>query len=386
MILLKEYWERSPALRNNDKSHNNKIWTIREEITDKNSSKNALGKARNDIYRILNELGYSETVIQHPNIDRHKANTLNKIVSHYVEAKKWKDKTALFKKGDVTVIQYPPINHTMLFSSIVKNWKRRGVRSIAFIHDLELIRHAAYKGFRLRKRIRIWLEETSVIRQFDYVIVHNEQMKKYLCERHRISPEKVLCLEIFDYLSDDEMLQEQTNWNSSEVVIAGNLEPEKAGYVYKLPDRPLFNLYGANYVECHQDNVIYKGAYEADELIRKLKGKYGLIWDGDCPDTCGGTYGNYLRFNNPHKTSLYLAAGLPVIIWEEAAMARFILKNNCGFIIRSLDQIDDAINSISTDQYNVAKNNARMIGIRLRRGEYTKKALAQIPFLNDEIL
>lgn len=363
-------------MRNNDTSHNNKIWSIREEITDKTSSKIALGKARNDIYRILNELGYVETVIQHPDIDRQNVGTLKKIVSHFTEARKWKGKTALFKMGDVVVIQYPPVNHTILFSSIVKMWKRRGVRSIAFIHDLELIRHATYKGFRIRKRVRIWLEEISVIRQFDYVIVHNEQMKDYLCERHRIAPEKVLCLGIFDYLSDDDMLPKQTNRSLPKVVIAGNLEPEKAGYVYKLPDTPLFNLYGANYVERQQNNVTYKGAYEADELIRRLEGQYGLIWDGNCPNTCGGTYGNYLRFNNPHKTSLYLAAGLPVIIWENAAMAQFILGNGCGIAIKSLHDIDAEVKNIKEEQYWRMKENAVSIGQKLRRGEYTKRVLS----------
>ena len=370
-------------MKNNDTSQNNKIWTIREEITDRNSSKNALGKARNDIYRILKELGYAETVIQHPDIDRHKAGTLKKIVSHFTEAKKWKEKTALFQKGNVVLVQYPPINHTMLFSGIVRKWKRKGVISVAFIHDLELIRHAAYKGFRLRKRVRIWLEETSVIREFDYIVVHNEQMKKYLCERHKIAPEKVLCLEIFDYLTDDDMLLDNPGRNATEIVIAGNLEPEKAGYVYKLPDIPSFRLYGANYEEYHQDNVTYEGAYEADELIRSLKGQYGLIWDGNSPDTCGGTYGSYLRFNNPHKTSLYLAAGLPVIIWEEAAMAQFIREHECGITIKSLNDIASAADRITYEQYRIMKSNAIEIGKKLRVGYYTKEALSNIPVISD---
>lgn len=375
---MKEYWERSPDLRNNDTSHNNKIWSIREEITDKNSSKNALGKARNDIYRILVELGCAETVIQHPDIDRHKAGTLQKLISHFTEAKKWNEKTTMFQKGDIVLVQYPPVNHTLLFSGVVKEWKRKGIKSVAFIHDLELIRHAAYKGFRLRKRVRIWMEETSVIRQFDYIIAHNEQMKKYLCDRHRIAPEKVLCLDIFDYLTEDKMLLDYSVGNGSEVVIAGNLEPEKAGYVYKLPYNPSFRLYGANYEKYQQDNVTYEGSYEADELVRKLKGQYGLIWDGDSSETCSGVYGNYLRYNNPHKTSLYLAAGIPVIIWEKAAMAAFIKEQHCGITIKSLNDISSALAAVNTTTYRQIKSNAITIGNRLRDGYYTKKALNSI--------
>ena len=357
-------------------------WSIREEITDRDSSKNALGKARNDIYHILKELGCQETVIRHPKDARHEAGTIQKAIYHFTEAKKWKAKTTLFQEGDAVIIQYPPINHTVLFSSVVKMWNRIGVRSVAFIHDLELIRHAADKESRLRKRVRIWLEETSVIRKFDYIVVHNERMKEYLCDRHSIAQDKVLCLDIFDYLSDISSTMGQSDTDSAEVVIAGNLSPGKAGYVYKLPAKPSFNLYGANYKEYYQSNVSYRGAFEADELIGSLKGKYGLIWDGNSPDTCGGVYGHYLMYNNPHKTSLYLAAGIPVLIWEGAAMAAFVKNNQCGFVIRSLKQIEEVINSVSPEQYEEAKRNAIRIGNQLRQGKYTRRIIDRMQLLS----
>ena len=51
---------------------------------------------------------------------------------------------------------------------------------------------------------------------------------------------------------------------------------------------------------------------------------FGLVWDGTSLDGCNGRYGEYLKFNNPHKTSLYLSCGIPVIIWKEAALADFV--------------------------------------------------------------
>ena len=33
-------------------------------------------------------------------------------------------------------------------------------------------------------------------------------------------------------------------------------------------------------------------------------------------------------FYNSHKASLYLAAGFPVVVWKESALAHFILEKN----------------------------------------------------------
>lgn len=63
--------------------------------------------------------------------------------------------------------------------------------------------------------------------------------------------------------------------------------------------------------------MIWHGSFKPEESPEHLQG----VWDGDSVDTCAGNTGAYLRYNNPHKTSLYLACGMPVIVWKEAAIA-----------------------------------------------------------------
>ena len=58
-----------------------------------------------------------------------------------------------------------------------------------------------------------------------------------------------------------------------------------------------------------------------------MEGSFGLVWDGISVETCAGVYGEYLKVNNPHKTSLYLASGIPVIIWKEAAWLSLLNAN-----------------------------------------------------------
>ena len=77
-----------------------------------------------------------------------------------------------------------------------------------------------------------------------------------------------------------------------------------------------YHIYGPNYTpEKKCSRIVYQGEFSADELPAHLKGQFGLIWDGSSVNTCEGNFGEYLRYNNPHKISLYLACGLPVIIW-----------------------------------------------------------------------
>ena len=79
--------------------------------------------------------------------------------------------------------------------------------------------------------------------------------------------------------------------------------------------------------------------------------------------------------NNPHKLSLYIAVGLPVIIWDEAAEAEFVKRENIGWTVSSLYELPDKLANISEGDYTVMRNNAVRISKKLRDGEYMTRAL-----------
>ena len=105
---------------------------------------------------------------------------------------------------------------------------------------------------------------------------------------------------------------------------------------------------------------------------------FGLIWDGDSIETCEGHYGEYMKFNNPHKTSLYITTGLPILIWREAAMAQFIVKNKLGVAIDSLVDLDETLDSITDDEYKILRENVLKVSKDLKNGKYTKKILEEL--------
>lgn len=113
------------------------------------------------------------------------------------------------------------------------------------------------------------------------------------------------------------------------------------------------------------------------KLESLIEGRENKTRLGKIKAHCTGVYGDYLKINNPHKTSMYLAAGIPVIIWEEAALANFIKKNHCGITIKSTDEIRNIIDNMLDEEYETLKANACKIGGKLRRGYFLKSAMKQ---------
>ena len=106
-----------------------------------------------------------------------------------------------------------------------------------------------------------------------------------------------------------------------------------------------------------------------------MQGGFGLVWDGTDIDSCKGDMGGYLRFNNPHKLSLYLASYMPVVIWREAAEAKFVKEHGVGITVDSLTRLEQKLEAVTEEEYRQMCENAQRIGKALRDGQYLKAAL-----------
>jgi hypothetical protein len=88
--------------------------------------------------------------------------------------------------------------------------------------------------------------------------------------------------------------------------------------------------------------------------------------------------GDYLQYNSPHKTSLYFAAGLPVIVSERAAVASFVKNNNIGICIKSISDISKLLIERDSSSYKKMKESVLQIAGKLKRGDYLNAALKNI--------
>lgn len=247
--------------------------------------------------------------------------------------------------------------------------------TVAIVHDLE--------------EIRMWLtadvggtsrDTKNLLRLADIIIVHNKRMAKWLqqknCYGRRLVP-----LQLFDYLASGYEPLQKIPFRRC-VTIAGNLRMDKARYLRHLKEigKVEWHLYGNRYDEanCGADNIHYHGVFPPDKLLREMINGFGLVWDGNSVDTCSGGTGEYLRYNNPHKLSMYLAAGLPVIVWSGSAVAELVIKAGCGLVVDSLRQIEGLLKTIDELRYIEIRNQAIEMSRKVRAGYFTKTALAEV--------
>ena len=254
--------------------------------------------------------------------------------------------------------------------AICRVLQQRQMKVVLIIHDVESLRHPD-------KTARLLPVERQLFALAEKIIVHNEAMKERLQVSHGVPADKMTVLGIFDYVYDGNTKGADEQFTRT-VFVAGNLDPEKSGYVYRLGqlDGVHVNAYGGNFdADAAADNITYKGAFPPDELPLKLEGNFGLVWDGPLLSGCAGQAGEYLRINNPHKTSLYLAAGFPVIIWKQAALAPFIIENGLGLAVESLEELPALFDTLAQEDYRRMAAQAAAYGARLRDGDFMRRAV-----------
>ena len=329
-------------------------------------------KARADIEMIAADMGLETIAFQGKSTAEGKIFTAVRLFADAVY--NWKRLYSQTERGSAILLQYP--HFPMKTSLIARFWIRRaqrkkGIRFIALIHDLQSISKVAGQAAVVSDRM--------LLPCFDICICHNEAMKKRLAD-FGFSPDRLVVLGIFDYITATSAPKKRDRRNT--VIVAGHLIPEKAGYVYKLLNDPIpgivFHLYGPGLEkEPSTDGIVYNGVFAPEELPEQLRGSFGLVWDGEEINTCAGPKGEYLRLNNPHKVSLYLASGIPVIIWKEAALAPFVVQNGLGIAVSSLNELPEALAQIDESQYEEMTKNAARWGERIRKGYFFRNAYAQ---------
>lgn len=268
-------------------------------------------------------------------------------------------------KGDVLLLQYPMKKFYKMACCLARI---KGAKVVTIIHDLGAFR---------RKKLTPE-QENKRLSKTDYLIVHNKTMKDYLIEHGYKGG--IHCLEIFDYLSDKNPIKSDLPHNPWRVVYAGNLGRWRNQFLYELDSCITdwdMDLYGKGFEEKDNkcDKLHYHGFMASDAFISDVEGDFGLVWDGDSAKECTGAWGEYLKINNPHKTSFYLRAGIPVIVWSKAAMAPFVKEKNIGIVVDSIIQIGQQLSTMSVEQYAEIRKNASIVGQQLAQGYYYKEGL-----------
>ena len=351
-----------------------KIYYLQFETFKRNT---AAFKAPDDIYQICEKNGFHKVAM--PGYPLKKGKLYGKMWLLTVGLWSWISLGRKVPKGSFVLFQHPESGKRMVLK-FVEYYRKKGIQFIVLIHDLESLR-GGMKGIATVNKKTTYLGDNELLKQFNAVICHNDHMKQYMISQG-FDPDHLVSLQIFDYLSNVERVQ-PAKCEKPTICIAGNLAKVKAGYIHKLFEgghnqNLTVNLYGTRYEpEGNTENLIYHGAFPPEDLASHLEGDFGLVWDGTEISSCAGNTGEYLRYNNPHKASMYLSAGMPVIVWSEAAIADFVLKNKVGIAVENLESLDQIIGGMDEKTYKEMANNAGMVAKQLRNGYYTINAIQE---------
>lgn len=314
-------------------------------------------KAKQDITNILTKNGFLKLGIEIPK---------HKLVRAIKGNLLWKKELEQTNPGDYIFYQYPAYSR-ILSDSFIKYANQKKLTKVLIIHDVDSLRFYIDSFADCKREIKFF-------NQFEFIIAHNKSMKGWLIN-HGVKKE-IIELELFDYLSEiteDQLIREE----NKAIVFAGNLA--KSNFLVDLRTRVPLLLYGVDPADEYHSNISYQGAFPPDELEKRMVGsKYGLVWDGKSLITCSGISGEYMRYNNPHKVSLYLSLGIPVIIWKKAALADFILREGVGITIENLENIDQLLLQVSEQEYKDMKQRAIKISRKIRNGELTQAAVKKV--------
>lgn len=335
---------------------------------------NAASKAKRDVEKILENMGFKRIEF-FKNAKKFRYLSLFrllKILLSSIFTKKYKNSNVIFQNG--TGID-------LILAPIIKFIFRRGKR-IILIHDVESLRMGRKVDF---------FREKIVFSQFSHIICASENEVKFFEEDLKIKGKKFI-LPLFDYLVENNPALEENiakvkfpKNSKFAVVFPGNLSRWKSEFLYKLSKLGLefknyvLHLYGKGFDgKKSAGSLEYKGAIAPDELPYRLFGHFGLVWDGDDIEKLSGRIGEYLKYCTPHKFSLYIASGLPVICSKDAAIYKVVEKYDIGFGVESLREIDIKLNDITEERYRVWKENVLNLREKVINGKNLEEVLLKV--------
>jgi hypothetical protein len=273
---------------------------------------------------------------------------------------------AVLRPRSILLFHYP--THNAPERIAIRLWRRRH-RIVFLIHDIDALRGVSPS------------QPISFLEKASACIVTG---------RLDAAPEvvgrlpRVVRLGCWDYLPADDF--EPPAWSNGEgVLFAGALQADKSAWLYDASRRTPLILAGLGLDEQRKlpgDRAL--GPFRPEHPVFPSEARWGLVWDGGSPDGLSGPTGAYQRYNQPHKFSLYISAGLPVICSRDAALARFVEETGVGLCVARIDEIPDAIRAIDPAQEKAIRAAVTALRERLRRGAFLKAAVATLRMMLDD--
>jgi hypothetical protein len=212
-------------------------------------------------------------------------------------------------------------------------------------------------------------KEIKQLSTFSIIVAHNSAMLAFL--QQKLPGKKIVALQVFDYP------QEKLNPPRAELInsicFAGNLN--KSDFIQYVNQWPSihWHLYGQGQVKTNS-HITHHGVFLPKELPGILQGYWGLVWDGNSTLQAH----QYLRYNSPHKLSLYLSAGKPLIVWRQSALAAWVANTKTGILIEKIEDIPGTIEALPPSQLQTMQIAVQYWQLQVTRGNMLSQLLDKL--------
>lgn len=298
------------------------------------------------------------------------AKKMNYNVLPYPELENFDERMENIQKNDVVMVTYPTFYSTIPSRlnyelNLVNKFKRKEVKLIGLVGDSMV----------LREESEFIDNEIKVLNQFDVLVVPNERMKIEFVNLGILTPVVIQGLyPIASNIKNKNIIKELT----IKIIYAGNLDKAEFLEEIDLKKGTFIDVYGsAKYVDrLKNPGIKYHGSLEFNELEKVLAdfNGFGIVWDGPS-QPIKTALGRYTKFNYPYKASQYLSHGIPLIVWSGSAMASFVIENNLGVVLANMEQLEDKLLGLSSQELKQISAAAQVMKIRLKSGNGFIKAI-----------
>ncbi len=264
--------------------------------------------------------------------------------------------------GDLLLAQFPV--YPRLYQRLLRAALAKKVDPVIILMDIDGLKSGD---------AQLLAREIRFLQQFSRFVVHGENMERWL--KANVPGANCSQLGPFDFLAEPATLQRVPE---AVVNYSGNLH--KSAFIFRLQeiDGVRFLLYGEGGEAAEvKDQVDWKGVFKPHELPSMAEGSFGLVWDGEGIDAAEGIFGDYMQYIFQHKISLYILAGLPIFIYNNAGAADYIVKERLGWKINSIRDLPAAISKIGVEEYQQVRENMKGMAAQIANGRHLLRALAR---------
>lgn len=306
--------------------------------------------AQNMVTDIATDLGYRELGIYAFNMHTDSESELSKRLDGVV---------AGLRHGDVVIFQTPTWNTTNFDERFMHKLKAYNIKIVIFIHDVVPLMFAG--NYYLMERTIAYYNLADV------VVAPSQKMIDVLRD-HGLTVKKTIIQGMWDHPTDAHQAEARFK---KEIHFPGN--PERFSFVkewaYSIP----LKLYTWYQVEL-PEHVTHMGYKQDQELLMELShGGFGLVWMDDQDK-------EYQTMYCPYKLGTFLAAGIPVIVQRGIANQDIIEQNGLGFVVDTIDEAVERLNSISEEDYQRLVEQVRTFNPLLRQGYFSRRLLTEAVF------